>query len=590
MVHRLLLFALAAAFLHGCGMSSEPSTPAAPGELAMTRLTDLPAAKGNVVSVDILDASRLVAVIDDKIYSVPISGGTPSLMHSNARYESVVVGGGGEIYALTRDALFVIDHIGGTPKAVDVQIRTAQTEKVTLSVSPTGEPYLRVYTYPARMTLYTSADRGTTWTTIPLPSGFLYGGGLAFGPSGEMYLSSPQGFYSSPDRGATWTSYPAPLANYGGELVRRSNGHILYYVPGGGGLRLSTDGGASFTDLSQFNNPPYFSKIVEGADGILYALVNRGATTLTDRPMTVAKSTDGGMTWQHIYFAQGYDFAMKGSVIAVAQGETASGGVAISTDNGRSFVPAGIGSVESIQSFGFDAEGNLLILADRTLFRKTSSGWKTLGGQSGFSTMATTPQGTIFLSQVSSTFLSVDGGTSWKEAPMPDYLYSGIGTIGLPAVLGARSGDLIVSITTYRDDLATHTNGMLVRVRPDGTAIRLTNGINYVSIVEDATGLLYGQTVNFRTYQRSTDGGTTWTEVQTAAPGFVFDSRNRFIAYGELGAFRQGSSGSDGTKPLTLTGFTSQSNYVMSARFDSHDRLHLLTRDQGLFVATQPLP
>lgn len=589
-MHRLLFLVLAAAILYGCGTTSEPSTPSTPGELGMTRLTDLPAAKGKVVSVDVLDASRLVAVIDDRIYAVPISGGTPSLMHANARYESIVVGGGGEIYALTHDALFVIDRIGGTPKAVDIQIRTAQTEKVALSVSPTGQPYLRVYAYPARMTLYTSADRGTTWTTVSLPSGFLYGGGLAFGPSGEMYLSSPQGFYASPDRGTTWTSYPAPLANYGGELVRRSNGHILYYVPGGGGLRLSTDGGASFTDLSPFNDHPYFSKIVEGNDGILYALINRGATTQADRPMTVAKSTDGGTTWQHVYFAQGHDFVVKGSVIAVAQGEAASGGVAISTDNGRTFVPAGLGTVESISAFGFDAEGGLIILADRTLYRKTSGGWKTLGGQSGFVTMTTTPQGTIFLPDVSSTFLSVDGGTSWKQAPMPDYLYGGVGAITLPVALGTRSGDLIVSITTYRDDLATHTNGMLVRVRPNGTATRLTNGNNYISILEDATGSLYGQTVNFRTYQRSTDGGTSWTEVQAPTPGFVFDSQNRFLAYGELGTFRQGSLGSSGTKPLTLTGFTSQSNYIRSAKFDSHDRLHLLTSDQGLFVATQPLP
>lgn len=553
----------------------------------MTRLTDLPAARGNAVSIDILDASTLVAVIDDKIYTVPTSGGRPTLMHANARYESVVVGGGGEIYALTYDALYVIDHIGGTPRVVDIQIRTPQTEKVTLSVSPTGDPYLRVYSYPARMTLYTSADRGTTWTTIPMPSDFRYGGGLAFGPSGELYLSSPMGFYTSPDRGMTWTSYPAPLANYGGELVRRSNGHILYYVPGGGGLRLSTDGGASFTE---FTDPPNFSKIIEGADGVLYALINRGSTTLADKPMTVAKSTDGGTTWQHVYFVQGHDFAMKGSVVAVAQGEKASGGVAISTDNGRTFIPAGLGSVESISSFGFDAEGNLILLADRTLYRKTSSGWRTLGGQSGFFTMATTPQGTIFLPHISSTFLSVDDGVSWKETLMPDYLYGGVGSIGLPVVLGTRNGDLIVSVTTYREELATHTNGMLVRVRPDGTATRLTNGSNYVSIVEDATGLLYGQTVNFVTYQRSTDGGALWTEVQTPVPGFAFDSRNRYIAYGELGTFRQGSLGDNGTQALTLTGFTSQSHYIRSAKFDSHDRLHLLTSDQGLFVATQPLP
>jgi len=236
----------------------------------MTRVASLPTAGGNVTSVDFLDASALVAVIDAKIYTVPLSGGSPTLRYDNATYTKLVVGGGGLVYALTDDALWVIPSMGATPTKTSLTIKTPQTLNVYVSVGPNGQCYVRVLSYPTVIRIYTSADKGATWTTMPLPTSFSYGGGLCFGGSAsEIYVSGPLSFHASTDAGATWTNAPAPIPNYGGELLYRANGDIICYVSGGGGLSASRNKGASFTDVLPFNRAPYVWKLIEGADGML---------------------------------------------------------------------------------------------------------------------------------------------------------------------------------------------------------------------------------------------------------------------------------------------------------------------------------
>lgn len=225
--------------------------------------------------------------------------------------------------------------------------------------------------------IHTSADAGRSWTLLPLPTAHTYGGGLAFGETkNEIYLSDPLGFHASKDAGKTWVSSPAPIPSYGPEILRRKNRDLLCYVPGGGGLSVSGDGGATFRDVSPFNAFPFINELIEADDETLYASVTAAGSASTQLPIEVVKSTDGGATWSHLYFAQARDFALRAELLAVAQSASGAGGVALSADSGKTFVTTGLGSVKVISSFGFDKQGALLIMGDGALFRQQPEGWQ----------------------------------------------------------------------------------------------------------------------------------------------------------------------------------------------------------------------
>ena len=106
----------------------------------------------------------------------------------------------------------------------------------------------------------------------------------------------------------------------------------------------------------------------------------------------------------------------------------------------------------------------------------------------------------------------------------------------VPVVLGKRDNEFLVSITTYRDDLGTHTNGALYKVDDNGMAAKITgaNG-NFVKIIEDRDKILYAATVNFSDALKSTDGAATWQVQPTGTPAIAINSNNRFISNGEMG-------------------------------------------------------
>ncbi len=575
--------------VHGCSPSTGTNTPVTPNTatIAMQQLSDLPKAGGDVSSVSFLDAQTVVAVIDGKIATVPVSGGQVTILHSNATFESVCVGGSKEIYALAYSELWVLDNINSTPKKSSVFTRNGQTLSVNLSVGTNGQPYLRVLSYPSSMQVWTSTDKGVTWTTVQFPTLKEGGGGFAFGTGSEVYASSPQSFYSSNDNGTTWTKHPAVKANYGGELLVRKNGDVVYYIPNGGGLWSSSDKGNSFTNLTPFNDNPFYSMIREADDGYLYALLKPSSSPVVEKAARLMRSLDG-KTWTHVLFAEGRDLAIQGSKIAVAMSGQTSGGIAVSDDMGQSFKCAGTQDVQAIQSFGWNASGDLCVFADKGLFVKTSSGWRCHGNALIFGGFCSAGGGIMYLCGINTCYVSNDAGKTWKDIVMPPTPgTSGTGTFKIPVVFGVNQGDALVSVTYFRYDLSKHTNGRLLRLKPDGSVTTIKSGTNYIWMAQAGSGRLYARTDNFATNQYSADMGFNWTETPTAAPGFVFNNTDRFIASGGGMSFRWGTLQNSTTATLTLDGYTSQSIYLNSALFDAQDRLHILSLDKGLFVSSQ---
>jgi photosystem II stability/assembly factor-like uncharacterized protein len=593
--------------LAACETPTEPGSDA-PGEttVTMTNLTDLPMIGGDATGIAITPSNTIIAVIDGKLYSMNPSGGSRQLINGDAVHWAMGLAPSGEVYTVTATHLRTYDLAAGTHREVPIDpagpfALGRRIEGVEIIFSPSGEPYIKLINNTPQTYVYYSTDKGASWKGLSMPPGFQYAGGLAFAPNGDLLMSSTFGFYRSTDRGATWTTYPSPRPGYGGTLFTASNGDIYHYPGGGGGLKVSRNGGASFTELTPFNQAPYFTALQQGPDGALYALANRTGAgyDLIRRPTSFLRSTDGGATWKQVMYAQGRTFAMRGSLVVIGLGmaDEQHGGLLISEDAGVTWRPDGIEPVKQVSDMGFDRDGNLMILADNGLYRKTGSGWQALGTQPGlFGRFASTPQGGLLIVNTTSTFYSSDNGATWKESLIEGNVYPGTGSPGIPALVGRKNGEFIFSLTFY-SDANGHTNGYLFRVGPDGKANMVT-GFPYTlsSIVEDNNGILYASqqvldpmSVTFYSRSFQSNDGVTWTEQQGLRFGMAYNSQNRYLGHGEMGSLLLKKTGEDGETKLKLNGFTSQSHYITRSKFGADDRLYLITLDKGLFISNGPV-
>ncbi|MBK9183084.1 MAG: hypothetical protein IPM83_08180 [Ignavibacteria bacterium] len=585
MIYLLLLLC---SLLLSCS-SDTSTTPDAPQNSALTmeKITDLPYSGGNVTSVFVMDDSKILAVIDGRVATFSTSGGAPSYITSPAGVITAVAGNTGEIYALTNDDLWVIDAGGAVmTKRSDVYSRTGLTEGVFLTVAPNGQPYLRVLQYPSSMITTTSTDRGTTWTTVNLPAGR---GGLAFGPNNVVCVSSPSSFQISNDAGNTWQKHPAVVANYGGELLVRSNGDIVYYIPTGGGLWTSSNSGASFTNVNPFNASPFHVKIMEGADGHLYSLIQERGGVTGDAAARLMRSTDGGSTWSHVLFASGQSMDVRGNVVAVGFGETSSGGIAVSRNMAATFSAGGAGQPRAMQSMGFTSTNELVLMADKGLYVRGSAGWRALGAMSTFTNFASTPTGAMYASGLKTSFASSDNGTTWTSVTMPDVPVVGTGYIQTPVLCGLSNGEALVSLTYFRTDLYKHTNGILSRIRSNGQITQIANASNFVWMLQDPSGRIYSRTDNFVSNRESIDNGNSFLETTKRAPGIAFTSTSKTFDITGVGGYSVGDATGTTKADLKLNGFTPYATAIVKAAFDSQNKLYLLTGDQGLFVSTTGL-
>jgi photosystem II stability/assembly factor-like uncharacterized protein len=608
----LLVFGLVLAACDKGATGPDDSNGTGSNTIAMTALQDLPMIGGNVTGIAIAGDNTIIAAVDGKIYKMSAAGGALQLINGDPVHTAIGLAPTGELYTVAGTDFRTYDPGTGTFKSAPIDpagpfAQSRRIEQADFFFSPAGEPYVRLINNTPQTFIYHTTDKGATWINQKLPPAFVYNGGFAFAPNGDMLMSSIYGFYRSTDGGATWSTSPAPSSNYGGEMLAAANGDIYHYAIGAGGLKVSHNGGASFTDLYLVNHPPYFTLLRQGSDGALYALGARAAVGSDpyNRPTSLLRSTDGGATWTNVLYAQGRTFAMRGTTIAVGisglsatQGGT-GGGIYLSSNGGATFSSYGLRPLQTFSDVGFDRSGNMMTLADGGLYRKTATGWQLLGAQPGlFARFATTPKGEMLIANTASVLYSSDDGVTWSENPITDYQSGSPGTVAVTSLIGRRNGGFLLSITTYKDETG-YFNGQIFTVGSDGKPTKI-QGVtqSFASIVEDHNGTLYGGTMTLSqisyTFQGqgyvSSDGGVTWTEMEkNAQVGLAFNSRNRYFMVTGTDTYTMRAPGSDAKPELKLTGFTSQGNYIRRAVFGPDDRLYLITLDKGVFVSNAPV-
>jgi photosystem II stability/assembly factor-like uncharacterized protein len=611
MYRSLAFLALGLAFA-ACTNPADPGGTGTPASstVTMTQPATMPMVGGDVTGIAIASNNTIYAVVDGGIYSMGASGGPMQLINNNVVHTSLGLAPSGELYALTATEIRTYDLAAGTFKTVPIDPAgplaiNRRVEQSEIVFSPSGEPYIRMINNTPQTYIYHSTDKGSTWINLNMPLGFTSSGGFAFAPNGDMLLTNAYALYRSSDHGATWTTLPAPVANYGPEIMVAANNDIYVYVRGGGGLRVSHDGGASFTDLAMFNRAPYYTALQQGPDGALYALAAGSASVsdLGSRPTSLFRSSNGGVTWTRLVFAQGRVFAMKGSAIAIGVvannpgANVTHGGFMISQNNGGTWSSAGTKAVTQVMDVGFDKDGNVMMLADNGLYRRTASGWQALGTQPGaFARFASNRQGALLLANTGSVFYSGDNGVTWKESPVTDYS-PGIDPASITTIIGKKDGEFLMSITSYSDNRG-YSNGQVYRIGADGVPVKNT-GItaSLSSMVEDHNGALYGgsQTVNGFTGQfmainyQSSDGGRTWTEITSVKVGRAYNSQNKYFSIDGNSAYSLRVPGSDQKTDLKLEGFTSLGNAITRVAFGPDDKLYLISTDKGLFTSVAPV-
>ncbi len=329
------------------------------------------------------------------------------------------------------------------------------------------------------------------------------------------------GVFSSRDGGMSW----APCDSTGATtyaLSMAGSGNYLYAGSGiGEGISISTDGGASWK-VDNNGLPP--NPWVSGRTGVIDRIAASGRNVFITMRLSPPAylSTDNGSSWVDANTGSLYGIsaiAVDGNDFFVGD----SDGVYVSSDAGANWARAGL--VDStIVSLAVD--GSYLFAATRfSVFVSSNDGssWSSAdaGLPKGDIGSLSANGGEVMVSTSGQRFyFSDDNGATWDSLTAGGFPASWAGPdayvpIGRNFILG------FFDFGIYRSTITSATWS------PSNTGIR-TSGI--ASLVTDGKTVLasYG-TCLFR----SSDDGSTWTQIMTEAPILASDDSTVFATAGD---------------------------------------------------------
>jgi len=210
--------------------------------------------------------------------------------------------------------------------------------------------------------MYYSEDQAGTWTKLPTPKGTH--GLVVLSADGAILLHRPQNsstVYRSADRGQTWTTVTGldGQAQYARIVCDPVNAEVFYVLDQQGKLLKSTDKGVSFAAVGSLQNDAQglwqasngLLRTVPGREGHLWAPLDQAQSWAANGKYStngLAYSEDGGVTWTRLpavlsAHAVGIGKAAEGAayetlfIWGVAGGASNPLGIYYSTDKGATW-------------------------------------------------------------------------------------------------------------------------------------------------------------------------------------------------------------------------------------------------------------
>lgn len=403
----------------------------------------------------------------------------------------------GTLLAATYTGVFRSGDGGGHWEAVVNGLPTATAIAIVCDAS--DRIFVSIYTRG----IYKSLDGGDTWSTTGAASGRIVTSLAAVAQS--IFAGTSDGaVFRSTNSGVAWQEFPIPYPTAVMVVTALTPDIVLAGTLGRGILR-SIDAGATWSNTNLTSG--FFRSLQPCAGGRVLA----GSEAGPDIGGALHVSIDLGSTWSPLVNP------FPGAIAGMAESGTTlvaaavRSGVAVSTDNGQSWLSSMSGLSISFGSHAVFAGGEALYLGTRGdgVFRSTDDGASWIPANEGLTgykveDMTWTPAGVaIVATSAGGLFRSEDGGTSWKSAN------SGIASAS------------VLSLACDRSDGALYaglSNGLVCRSTDDGSSwINITGNlpgtdpVNAIHIDETTGDVWIGK--YSRGVWKLAPGGATWVAV-----------------------------------------------------------------------------